>query len=565
MQDQDSQSQNDLRQLIKSVQASHGKLNLLVAICDNQNSRNEIIFNYETELSANGVSCHRVNVTSQQTSLSKCLLDLVERESGLNSLNAPVLVTLIGADALSNIRLDETQSTEEQFCSSLRGTLKSWQEFTFSILIWLTPAMANSLAKQAPDFWSWRNGVFDFSQPITLPVKRRKPLPTPTPFVIPVELQKRMDELNAQDPESPLRDNLMRDIDRAQRELLGVNSFSYSKIEKLHQKDLELFERQIGTHHPILASSLNKLAELYRAQGKYREAEPLYLRLLEIAEQRIDSYPHSIVERLSNLALIYYSQGKYSNAEPLYLRWLEIWEQVYGTDHEFVSRILNTLAGIYLVQGKYSEAEPLYLRSLEIRGPQHSANGLNNLAECYRSQGKYSEAEPLYLRSLEIRERQRQPEVHPDPVVWSLNNLATLYKSQGKFSEAELLYLRAIEIRGHQLKSDESYTIIFCPSFTISLYNLAEFYRSQGIYCEAESLSIRLLEIIEEQGIAPPHVPIILNNLALLYESQGKYSEAEPLYLRAIQIFENVFGSDHPNTVTVRKNYEIMCKDMKDK
>jgi hypothetical protein len=189
MEDQNSQSQNDLRQLNKSVQASHGKLNLLVAICDNQNSRNEIIFNYETELSANGVSCHRVNVTSQQTSLSKCLLDLVERESGLNSLNAPVLVTVMGADSLSNIRLDETKSTEEQFCSSLQGTLKSWQEFTFSILIWLTPEIANSLAKQAPDFWSWRNGVFDFSQPIILPVTPHKLQPKRPPVLLPVELQ----------------------------------------------------------------------------------------------------------------------------------------------------------------------------------------------------------------------------------------------------------------------------------------------------------------------------------------------------------------------------------------
>jgi hypothetical protein len=99
------------------------------------------------------------------------------------------LVTVMGADSLSNIRLDETKSTEEQFCSSLQGTLKSWQEFTFSILIWLTPEIANSLAKQAPDFWSWRNGVFDFSQPIILPVTPHKLQPKRPPVLLPVELQ----------------------------------------------------------------------------------------------------------------------------------------------------------------------------------------------------------------------------------------------------------------------------------------------------------------------------------------------------------------------------------------
>ena len=46
------------------------------------------------------------------------------------------------------------------------------------------------------------------------------------------------------------------------------------------------------------------------------------------------------------------------------------------------------------------------------------------------------------------------------------------------------------------------------------------------------------------------------------YKSQGKYSEAEPLYLRAIQILEKALGSEHPNTVTVRQNYEIMRENM---
>ncbi|MFN8967779.1 MAG: tetratricopeptide repeat protein, partial [Pseudanabaena sp.] len=48
-----------------------------------------------------------------------------------------------------------------------------------------------------------------------------------------------------------------------------------------------------------------------------------------------------------------------------------------------------------------------------------------------------------------------------------------------------------------------------------------------------------------------------------LYRAQGKYNEAEPFYLRAIQILEKVLGSEHPNTVTVRQNYEIMYKDTK--
>ncbi|OYQ64010.1 hypothetical protein B9G53_13750 [Pseudanabaena sp. SR411] len=76
---------------------------------------------------------------------------------------------------------------------------------------------------------------------------------------------------------------------------------------------------------------------------------------------------------------------------------------------------------------------------------------------------------------------------------------------------------------------------------------------------------MRSLSILERQlGADHPSVAASLNNLALLYEAQGKYSEAEPLYLRAIQIFKKALGSGHPNTVTVRQNYEIMCKTMEE-
>jgi tetratricopeptide (TPR) repeat protein len=59
-----------------------------------------------------------------------------------------------------------------------------------------------------------------------------------------------------------------------------------------------------------------------------------------------------------------------------------------------------------------------------------------------------------------------------------------------------------------------------------------------------------------------PSVATSFNNLALLYESQGKYNEAEPLYLRAIQICEQVLGSEHPNTVTVKGNYALLREVM---
>jgi len=51
--------------------------------------------------------------------------------------------------------------------------------------------------------------------------------------------------------------------------------------------------------------SLNNLAALYRAQGRYSEAEPLYQRALTIQEQRLGlDHPNVVVTLRNYIALL---------------------------------------------------------------------------------------------------------------------------------------------------------------------------------------------------------------------------------------------------------------------
>jgi hypothetical protein len=59
-----------------------------------------------------------------------------------------------------------------------------------------------------------------------------------------------------------------------------------------------------------------------------------------------------------------------------------------------------------------------------------------------------------------------------------------------------------------------------------------------------------------------PNVATSLNNLASLYDSQEKYSEAEPLYLDALAICERVLDNNHPNTITVRNNLQLLQQQL---
>ena len=55
-----------------------------------------------------------------------------------------------------------------------------------------------------------------------------------------------------------------------------------------------------------MATSLNNLAELYQAQGKYAEAEPLYQRALAICEQQLGaSHPTTRIVRQNYTSLLH--------------------------------------------------------------------------------------------------------------------------------------------------------------------------------------------------------------------------------------------------------------------
>jgi tetratricopeptide (TPR) repeat protein len=224
----------------------------------------------------------------------------------------------------------------------------------------------------------------------------------------------------------------------------------YEEGEQYAKTALEIRENQLGKDHPYVASSLNNLANLYKAQGRYNEAEPLYVKSLEIRAHQLDKNSQYVSASLNNLAKLYREQKRYSEAEPLYLESLASKRHQLGSDHPSVALSLNGLAGLYREQGLYSKAEPIYLESLAIRvqklGKDHPdvATSLNSLARLYREQGRYNEAEPLIMRSLEIREHQLGKN-HPK-VALSLNNLAYLRQAQGNYVEAKILWQQALKI-----------------------------------------------------------------------------------------------------------------------
>lgn len=187
----------------------------------------------------------------------------------------------------------------------------------------------------------------------------------------------------------------------------------YDEAEKWLKAALSEAER-FGPDDPRLATTLDDLAELYRAQGRYAEAEPLYKRSLAIREKISTPDQADQVGTLDGLAELYKAQGRYAEAEPLFKRSLEISEKNHGRTHPEVAAGVESLAELYNAEGKYAEAEPLYRRSLRIweanlgRDHPQVATSLEKYAAVLRHLNRETEAAQMEARAKAIRAKQSQ-------------------------------------------------------------------------------------------------------------------------------------------------------------
>ncbi len=320
-----------------------------------------------------------------------------------------------------------------------------------------------------------------------------------------------------------------------------------TEAEPLFRDAIHIYRRLFKGDHAATAASMNNLAELYRDQAKLEEAEPLYRDALAMRKRLFKGDHPDVADSLNNLAVLYYSRGKFADAEPLFRDALAMKMRLFKGDHPDVADSLNNLAFLLKEQGKYTDAEPLYHDALAMRkrlfkgDHPNVAQSLNNLAELYQSVGRYPDAEPLYREALDMYKRVFKRD-DPD-LATSLNNLASVYQDQGRYSAAKPLYLEALEMKKRLYKSDH-------PDLALSMNNLAALLKDQADYEAAEPLFRDALAMTRRLFKGDhPAVATELNGLAGVFEARGKYADAEPLYRDALAMNKRLFKGDHPDLV----------------
>ena len=101
--------------------------------------------------------------------------------------------------------------------------------------------------------------------------------------------------------------------------------------------------KALGTDHPDYATSLNNLAELLRATGRYEEAEPLFREAMETTGKALGTDHPDYATSLNNLAGLLRDTGRYEEAEPLFREAMETGPRRSGRDHPNCATSLNNL------------------------------------------------------------------------------------------------------------------------------------------------------------------------------------------------------------------------------
>ncbi|MEM7538921.1 MAG: tetratricopeptide repeat protein, partial [Chloroflexota bacterium] len=337
--------------------------------------------------------------------------------------------------------------------------------------------------------------------------------------------------------------------------LVYKNMGKYETAREHLEQALAIRQTILDKEHPDTAKSLNNLGLVLENLGVLRDAYCYYQQALEIRIAILDQEHPDIATSLNNLGALLFKMGKYNEAHTHYEQALNIRMKVRGLEHLDTANSLSNLGALLSQIGKYDEARIHYQQALDIRisllGQNHPsiATTLNNLGELHRTIGANEEAHTYYQQALGIYQSVFGRD-HPSTAN-SLNNLGALLFAESKYDEAHPLLEEALAIRKKKFDGNH-------PDIANSLSNLGTLLFEMGKYDEAHSHIEEALQINKDLHSNA----YMLNILGKLHSAMGAYQEARHYYEQALGIFASKFGSDHPNTVTVRDNLNTLLAEM---
>jgi tetratricopeptide (TPR) repeat protein len=475
--DDESLNEDSYDGLVSLIEASKGVLSLLIACCKPGDFQTQMINRYEAEL-APKIPCYRVVLNQKEPSLRAALEQLVQDCPELKKPHASAVITVTGTEALMDFvsKSDSNHRSElNRFFGYLQWTREGLREFPYPIVLWVTPNILSRLSLEAPDFWSWRSGVFRFVAPtveetgvINQTWEKSPLIESETRLILPLdELLEQVESLEKQAMETPALATLYNRVARAYANRLKTRQTqNYSQERDLA---IDFFHKSLALQQKLnllraQSDTLLGLGNLYYTTADYSRINGSRADNLEraiafykaaLTVYTLEDFPEDWAMTQNNLALAYSNRINGSRADNLeraiafYEAALTVYtledfpEQWAGTQNNLATAYSNRINGsradnLERAIAFYEAALTVY--TLE-NFPEQWAGTQNNLATAYGNRINGSRADNLERAIGLFKDALTVCTLENFPEQWAgtQNNLATAYSNRINGSRADNL------------------------------------------------------------------------------------------------------------------------------
>ncbi|MEM7351390.1 MAG: tetratricopeptide repeat protein [Acidobacteriota bacterium] len=304
----------------------------------------------------------------------------------------------------------------------------------------------------------------------------------------------------------------------------------FGPAQDLLKEALVIRTELLGDEHLDVADSLIELAELLTLSHDY-DAVSLFEQALRIQESALGTNHPAIARTLNKLGTFHGNLAELDQARSLLTRAIEISERTLGQHHPDLAASLSGLAWTYL-ETDAPKARVGFERALAIyrQNPEESlaAGGcLEGLAMLHTDQGEFEIAKEYALERLSVQ-REHLGTEHSD-IAWTLSHLSYIYMNSGAFEEAISYGREALDTA---LKSTGPNT---STAARLS-HHLGIAYLWNGSHGRAQEILGQALEIRRHLGDYDNLAIRPLHNLARVLEKTGNLTEAKKLFEESLDL-----------------------------
>ncbi|NEQ72060.1 MAG: tetratricopeptide repeat protein [Okeania sp. SIO2C9] len=226
---------------------------------------------------------------------------------------------------------------------------------------------------------------------------------------------------------SPILQNNQK-IEIQQQEKQVISEFNNDKPDESLEKLQEKLEKLTPEGDRLeIIRTLNKIAVVYDAQGKYFKALEFYQKAFNNAQKNRDS--ENIIAILNKISLVYSQLGLYEQA-------IDFYKQALKKNPPEKSKIFSKIGAIYRHLKKYSQALEYARQALEIYQENKDnlgiAKTLNHIGTIYREQEEYSQALEYHQQALAIQEEEGDKKGK----ALTLHNIGRVHQESNKYRES---------------------------------------------------------------------------------------------------------------------------------